>query len=122
MVAAVTRPLPDGPLLGDTADDDWPTDLADATRTELADLWSDLSTARQFAIGGVWSMQCDNLAYRIVCLSRLVGPTPWGDVGVDVLLDGLYERLHVEAGIAYPPIDWKLVRSVQAEIERSAKR
>ncbi len=101
----MTRPLPDKSIC--TAEElanveDHPDDVAAAARIELVNLWSDLAHARQFASNGVWSVQCDNLAYRIVMLSRVVGACPWGDVDVDVLLDGLYVRVHDEAGIPYP--------------------
>ncbi len=119
----MTRPLPDHPL-ADVSDDpdDYPTDPVAAIRVELAHLWHDLSEARRSALNGVWSMQCDNLVYRIVMLSRVASATPWGEVGVDVLLDGLYERLHREAGIEYPPIDWDGMRRAAAYIENGARR
>ncbi len=119
----MTRPLPDR-LLADVSDDpdDYPADAAEAARVELVHLWHDLHVARQNARNGVWSMQCDNLAYRIVMLSRVAGATPWGEVGVDVLLDGLYERLHRDAGIEYPPIDWDGMRRAAAYIENGARQ
>ncbi len=107
------RPLPDGPLI-DTAElgnaEDYPNDLTDAAQAELEHLWRDLHHARQFFGNGVWSMQCDNLAYRIVMLSRPVGALHSDKVQVDLVLDGLYERLHREAGIEHPPIDWDGIR------------
>lgn len=121
----MTRPLPEKPIF--TAEElanteDHPDDLVAAVRIELAHLWYDLGQARQSAHNGVWSVQCDNLAYRIVMLSRIVGACPWGDIDVDVLLDGLYARIHDEAGIPYPEIDWVRVREVKASIEEGAKR
>lgn len=111
----MTQPLPQGPLLGaEHSADDFPATLTDAARAELEQLWGDLAAHRRYAHNGVWSVGCENKAYRIVALSRLVGALPWGQVDVDVLLDGLYERLHTEAGIAYPAIDWERVRAVKA--------
>ena len=116
----MTHPLPTYPLVEDYDDpDDYPTDVAAAARIELVNLWSDLDEARRRALNGIWSMQCSNVAYRIVMLSRVVGACPWGEVGVTVLLDGLYERLHQEAGVEYGPIDWERVREVAAYIEAS---
>lgn len=121
----MSRPLPEKPIF--TAEElgnaeDHPDDLAAAARNELVHLWHDLGEARRFANNGVWSVQCDNLAYRIVALSRVVGACPWGEVDVDVLLDGLYVRLHDEAGIPYPDVDWVRVREVKAYIEEGAER
>lgn len=121
----MTRPLPDKPIFSadELANDvDHPTDLATAARIELVNLWTDLAHAREWAGNGVWSMQCDNLAYRVVMLSRVVGACPWGEVDVDVLLDGLYARIHDEAGLEYPEIDWEKVREMKAYIEEGAKR
>jgi hypothetical protein len=121
----MTRPLPEKPIF--TAEEltnaeDYPDDLGAAARTELVNLWHDLGQARRSAINGVWSVHCDHLAYRIVMLSRIVGACPWGDIDVDVLLDGLYARIHDEAGIPYPEIDWVRVREVKAYIEEGARR
>lgn len=99
-------------------DDEPPVSLEEAARGELVCLWADLRDARRTAINGVWSIQCGNLAGRIVDLSRLVGATPWGDVDVDVLEDGLYERLHQEAGIPYGAIDWQQVKHTRDMIEQ----
>ncbi len=121
----MTRPLPATPIF--TAEElanteDHPGDLAEAAQIELVNLWSDLAHARQFAANGVWSMQCDNLAYRIVMLSRVVGACPWGEIDVDVLLDGLYVRIHDEAGLPYPEVDWVKVRELKTYIEEGANR
>lgn len=99
-----------------TAHDDEPQTLEDAARQELAMLWSDLTNARRSALNGVWSIRCENVAYRIVMLSRFVGPTSWQDVDVDLLLDGVYAKVYDEAGIDYPPIDWDRVREVKDRI------
>lgn len=112
----MTAPLPTEPLFWDDPDDEPFESLEAAARHELVQLWSDLSTARRNAINTSWSIQCGNLAHRIVNLSRLAGATPWEEIGVSLLLDGVYERLHREAGIDYPPIDWGRVRNVAQRI------
>jgi hypothetical protein len=86
--------------------------LTAAVREELVMLWGDLTSAVRYAANGSWSIQCDNLAERITVLSRLVGPTPWDEIDVGTLLSGVYERVHREAGIEVPPIDWERVRQV----------
>lgn len=114
----MTLPLPTHPLVDVHEDpDNYPDDLAGAVRSELEHLWHDLYLARRHAHNTAWSMGCGNAAYRIVMLSRLVGPTPWGDVQVDLLLDGVYERVYQDAGIEFPPVDWARVREVKARIE-----
>lgn len=92
--------------------------LAGAVRAELRSLWGDLEEALHLTTGTTWSIKCDNLAERIAVLSRFVGPLPWGDVGVDLLLDGVYERVHRSAGIDHPPIDFDRVREVKARTYR----
>lgn len=109
-------PLPDHALVERTTK---PKSLRQAIADELVWLWGDLATARRNAHNGCWSVGCENTVTRIVALSRMVGATPWGHIDVGVLLDGLYERVHREAGIEYPPIDWVRVREIQAYIDES---
>lgn len=97
-------------------------DLAAALADELVQLWGDLSSAVGYALNGCWSIQCENLAERIVELSRLVGPTGWEHVGVDLLLGGVYERVHREAGIEFPAVDWPQVHALHARIKTQASR
>jgi len=70
---------------------------------ELA--WADLQAARRRAMDGRWSMECDSAAARIVGLSRLVGPVSWEDIDVELVLDGLYERLYEVIGTPTPVSD-----------------
>lgn len=101
---------------------DAPATLEDAVRAELSMLWSDVSTARGQAINTDWSIKCANLASRIVTLSRFVGPTRWEEIGVSLLLGGVYQRVYDEAGIPYPPIDFDRVRAVQRRIDEGRNR
>jgi hypothetical protein len=105
--------MTDQPYTPPMAGDD-PQTLEAATLAELEQLWGDMVQARRDALNGVWSVQCDNLVDRIVMLSRFVGPLRWGQVGVSLLRDGTYERVHREAGIDYPPVDWARVAEVEA--------
>jgi hypothetical protein len=79
---------------------------------ELESLWDDMSQARRSAYPGCWSTQCGGLAERIVMLSRHVGATPWGNVQVELLLDGVYQRIYDEADIAYDPPDLDRAREI----------
>jgi hypothetical protein len=101
----------DEPLI--TVWDEFPGTLEEAARRELRSLWRDLDGAMRMAFGGVWSIRCGQIAFRIVALSRFVGPTHWTEVPVDVLLSGVYQRLYREAGIAYETIDWARVAQVK---------
>src|SRR5687767_12721796 len=67
---------------------------------ELA--WSDLESARHSAINGRWSMACDGQVCRIIGLTRLVGPLSSEHVAVDLILDGIYERIHEAIGTPTP--------------------
>lgn len=76
-----------------------------ALRWLLQLAWSDLETARGTAINGRWSMACDDQVCRIVGLTRLVGPLSWEHVSVDLILDGVYERIHEAMGSPTPLSD-----------------
>jgi hypothetical protein len=76
-----------------------------ALRWLLQLAWSDLGSARREAANGRWSIRCDDQVSRIVGLTSLVGPLPWGYVGVDLILDGVYERIHAAAGYPTPLTD-----------------
>jgi hypothetical protein len=101
--------------------EDWPADLATAVRDELVHLWYDLHQARRYANRGRWSLQCENVTYRIVALSRLTEPTDWSEVDVTLVRSGLYERIHRDAGIEYPPIDWDRLAECERRIAESAR-
>ncbi len=110
-------PLPTHePLI--TVEDKYPATRKAAARGWLVSLWHDLAEARTRGINTGWSINCGNLAYRIVRLTRHVGTIPWGEVSVYLLVDGVYERLHQENGLDYPPIDWDAVRATVARIEQ----
>lgn len=86
-----------------------------ALRDELIQLWGDMFWARAEAYRE-WSMRCENLAERIVTISRIVGPAPWEHISVDLLRDGTYERVHHEGNIPHLPIDWERVAEVEGSI------
>lgn len=91
--------------------------LRKAARFELECLWSDLETARTNAIQpGTWTIQCENLEYRIKKLTKLVGPTPWEKIQVTLLELGIYQRIHGELGID-APVDMDQVAETRAYIE-----
>jgi hypothetical protein len=91
----------------------WPNTLDEAARDELLRLWDDLNLAVEYARDGCWSTGCENLAYRIVALTRLVGAAPWTEVDVKLIRSGVYERIHAEAGLRHPPIDWDEVAAFE---------
>lgn len=68
-----------------------------AVREELAMLWDDLEIAHSRR--RVWSIHCMDLAERIQHLTKLVGPTAWGEVPWTLLADGIYQRVLAEIGI-----------------------
>jgi hypothetical protein len=75
-----------------------------ALRWLLVLAWSDLQSALD-AMNGRWSMACDDQICRIAGLTRLVGPLPWKEVSVDLILNGVYERVHEAIGIPTPLSD-----------------
>lgn len=76
-----------------------------ALTEELEALWDDLNCAKQRALNGVWSIECDGLAERIGVISLIVGPINQDSVQVPLLLDGTYERVHAAVGITHAPVD-----------------
>jgi hypothetical protein len=94
--------------------------LEEAVRWELVLLWSDMTEARRHARGGCWSVGCENIAGRIVELTKFVSAISWEEVDVAVLLDGTYEKVHRDAGLGYPLIDWDRVREVDRRIREGA--
>lgn len=94
----------DEAVAGCGADEEYATPEA-AMRWLLRLAWDDLQSARQAAVNGRWSMQCDGQVSRIVGLTRIVGPAGWETVSVDLILDGVYERIHEGVGMPTPLSD-----------------
>lgn len=76
-----------------------------ALRWQLQLAWSDLDDARRSALNGRWSIKCEHAVTQIVGLTRLVGPTPWEAIPVDLILDGIYELIHEAIGTPSPLSD-----------------
>lgn len=92
-------------------------DYQGALRNELYHLWNDLVDAQRSAINTDWSIRCQNIAWRIAQISRLVGALPWQHVGISTLENGVYERVHRENGLSYEPVDWDRVAAVRSRID-----
>lgn len=73
-----------------------------ALRWLLRLAWDDLQSTRHSAIDGKWSMACDGQVERVIGLTRLAGPLEWEHVQVDLILDGIYERIHEAIGTPTP--------------------
>ena len=84
-----------------------------ALRWLLDCAWHDLEDARRRAINGKWSIECGGQVARIVGLTGLVGPTSWEVVPVDLILDGIYERIHAAIGTPTPLSDEDRQRAQQ---------
>lgn len=82
-----------------------PADATAAISVELVDLWYDLAEQHRHALNSFWSVGCDNVARRIVWLSRLAGATPWQKVPAELLLNGIYQGLLSSAGIPFAEPD-----------------
>lgn len=95
--------------------------LEAAIREELVCLWSDLDQARRSAAVPLdpsderrgWSICMLNVADRIGDLTRLVGPSNWEEVSVDLLLEGWWDVVHERAGIPAPWFDRARARAVR---------
>lgn len=95
--------------------------LRAAVRDELDSLWDDLAKARDTAIRGKWSMQCDSLVERIKKLTALVSPTPWRSVDLELVEDGIFQRVHSELGV-HTPVDTEAVARARAMINEERDR
>ncbi len=98
------------------SDDEHPATLDEAAKIEQERLWSDLTQAVRTSHRGCWSIQCEDLTWRIINLARLVGATSWSAVDVSLLRSGVYEKILTDAGIGYEPIDWDAVVRTEAVI------
>lgn len=94
-----------------------------ALRWLLQLAWGDLAEARRNALNGRWSINCDGHVCRIVGLTRLVGPLSWECVNIDLILDGVYERVHGAMGMPQPlsADDRRRVVAVKERVGRSAR-
>lgn len=90
--------------------------LREALRGELYFLWRDLDQAIQTAINGKWSMHCDSLVERIKGITKLVGPTPWEEILLPLLEQGVYQRIHAEIGVD-APVDMVRVAKARASFD-----
>lgn len=89
-----------------------------ALRWSLVLAWSDLDRARGQALNGRWSIACANEVTHIVGLTRLVGPIPWEEIPVDLILDGIYERIHEAIGVPTPLSDDDRQRALDVKLRR----
>jgi hypothetical protein len=96
--------------------------LEEVAREELACLWGDLETARQSAINGTWSIRCDGLTERIKDLTKVIGPTPWDEIQINLLELGIYQRIHAELGIDVPQVqpDMRKIAELRARLDAQA--
>jgi hypothetical protein len=93
--------------------------LRTALVEELSCLWTDLQTGRRDALKGDWSMHCDWIEGRIKMITPLVGPTPWEQLDIQLIEDGVYQRIHQEIGVD-APYDEEGVREHRAYLNASA--
>lgn len=93
-----------------------------ALRWLLKLAWDDLQRSRREAANGRWSMACDHQVDRIVGLTRLVGTAPWEEIQVELLLDGIYERIHEAIGAPTPLSDADRQRAREVKERRHSGR
>ena len=87
-----------------------------------ADLWDQLIEARRSSMSGVWSIRCGGLVHRLVWLTKHTGkPTPWGDVPMDLLVDGTYEAIHEAIGMPTPLSDEQRAEVRRLIVERGSR-
>lgn len=95
--------------------------LIDGCREELQCLWGDLSEAIRRAFRCTWSIEALNVKERIQTLTKLVGPTSWESVQIDLLESGIYQQVHAEIGIEIHP-DMDQVADLRRYIDARGSR
>lgn len=87
-----------------------------------ADLWDQLIEARRSSMSGVWSIRCGGIVHRLVWLTKHTQkPTPWGNVPMDLLIDGTYEAIHEAIGMPTPLTDEQRAEVVRLVDERDRR-
>lgn len=101
--------------------------LEEALREQLVHAWTDFDEARRLALvkhldpgneRSGWSIKMLQLADRIADMSRLVGPSDWEQIPVDLLLDGWWAAVHRRAGLVAPAFDRARAEAVRARRRR----
>ncbi|MFB4265333.1 hypothetical protein [Nonomuraea sp. GTA35] len=104
------------------ADEETFATLEEVAAHELMRLWADLRSAIRNAASGYWSINCEQIAYRIAVLTRALGKaTPWESIPVDLLADGVYQRMHDLMGIPYEQPDMQRVAEIIARRETAGR-
>lgn len=94
--------------------------LRNALAEELSYLWTDLQSARHDALNGSWSVGCEWFEGRIKAITPLVGPTPWEKLDIQLIEDGVYQRIHQELGIE-APYDEEGVRKHREQLDNTGQ-
>lgn len=92
-------------------------DLLRAAKWELVCLWGDMDEAQLAALNGSWSIRMEHVQDRILTLTKIVGACPWQHIQIRILKNGLYEKVHLDAGLMFPTIDWKIVNEIAARMK-----
>jgi hypothetical protein len=77
--------------------------LADFVRDEQVLLWSDLEQSIRRTHNKAWSIECANIAIRLVRAAHLVNPTPMGEIPYSLAAGGVYEAV-CEVGQLIPSL------------------
>lgn len=94
--------------------------LEEAAGDELMRLWHDLYSQMRYARDGCWSVGCEYIVSRIVTLTRALGrPARWQDMPLNLLENGIYQRMHDLLGMAYEPPDMDAVARSRALLQEA---
>lgn len=88
---------------------------------ELHSLWDDLNRAIDRAINCTWSIEAEGLKERIQRFTKLVGPTPWEQVQLPLLENGIYQLVHAEIAVQ-AEVDMERVARTRASINARRDR
>lgn len=82
-----------------------------------ADLWVWMQDAYDRMIRGPgWSMEALNMRDSILEIVQIVGPTPWDEINIRTLRNGVYLEVLKHGGFELPQIDWKRISDIESRV------
>lgn len=100
-------------------------DLATFVRDEQLSLWFSLGTALDRAINGAWSMDCADLARRIVRAARLVGPVEPAAVPYTLVAGGVVEAVYAAGNVPVEmpdEMEWQRLDAMMEKYDTTRER
>lgn len=77
----------------------------DVIHEEQRHLWTQFSGHLNYCQNGYWSIACERFIHRLVRMAKVVGPTPYTQVPVSLVVSKVYQEilLHFNIGHEFIP-------------------